>query len=196
LSFTEPVYGKTRSGRQAIVISAFSGALSDLTIDVSKDWNAKKITNLLAPAADQDAATKKYVDDNAGGSSIILFGGGTHDNQIATNDARYCTLNSVQNVQELDSWKTGFLVAAAGTLKNFYAWSDIAIGGVNQAILTIAKNEITSSLQVIITGGLQTGSDLVNTLSCVAGDRLSLVSTGSGTVPSRRLQWGVQYELS
>lgn len=34
-----------------------------INIDVSKDWNAKQIKNLLDPTLDQDAATKKYVDD-------------------------------------------------------------------------------------------------------------------------------------
>jgi hypothetical protein len=33
--------------------------------------NSKKITNLADPTADQDAATKKYVDDNAGGLAQI-----------------------------------------------------------------------------------------------------------------------------
>jgi hypothetical protein len=44
--------------------SGFDGNLSSLTINVDKNWNSKKITNLAAPAANQDAATKKYVDDN------------------------------------------------------------------------------------------------------------------------------------
>lgn len=34
------------------------------------DQNTNRITNLPAPVNDSDAATKKYVDDNAGGGSI------------------------------------------------------------------------------------------------------------------------------
>ena len=41
---------------------SFSGNLSDLTINVDKDWGAKKITNLAAPAASGDATNKGAVD--------------------------------------------------------------------------------------------------------------------------------------
>jgi len=45
--------------------------LSELAIDVSKDWAAKRIRNLLNPTANQDAATKRYHDDNPGGISKL-----------------------------------------------------------------------------------------------------------------------------
>jgi len=46
-------------------------ALSELTIDVEKNWAAKRILNLLDPTGNQDAATKKYHDDNPGGISKL-----------------------------------------------------------------------------------------------------------------------------
>jgi len=41
--------------------------LSELGIDVSKNWLTYLLKNIGAPTEDQDAATKKYVDDNIGG---------------------------------------------------------------------------------------------------------------------------------
>lgn len=42
-------------------------ASNQLNIDANIDWNAKKITNLAAPTASGDAATKDYVDSTAVG---------------------------------------------------------------------------------------------------------------------------------
>lgn len=48
-------------------------AISTLEIDVDKDWGGKKITNLGAPTNEDDAATKKYIDNR------IQMGAGSTD---------------------------------------------------------------------------------------------------------------------
>lgn len=57
-------------------------ALTNLEIDADKDWAGKKITNLGAPTNDEDAATKKYIDDrmqmgatvtDASGNKTVTF---------------------------------------------------------------------------------------------------------------------------
>ena len=49
-------------------IQGAPGVGFSLTADGNYDINKKKLTNVGAPSANTDAATKKYVDDNSGGS--------------------------------------------------------------------------------------------------------------------------------
>ena len=49
-------------------IQGAPGVGFSLTADGNYDMNKKKLTNVGAPSANTDAATKKYVDDNSGGS--------------------------------------------------------------------------------------------------------------------------------
>jgi hypothetical protein len=53
------------AGNQAVGITA-GGTLHNFDTDGNLDMNQTKIIDLLDPTADQEAATKKYVDDNAG----------------------------------------------------------------------------------------------------------------------------------
>ena len=49
-------------------IQGAPGVGFNLTADGNYDMEAKKLTNVGAPNANTDAATKKYVDDNSSGS--------------------------------------------------------------------------------------------------------------------------------
>ena len=49
-------------------IQGAPGVGFSLTADGNYDMNKKKLTNVGAPSANTDAATKKYVDDNSSGS--------------------------------------------------------------------------------------------------------------------------------
>ncbi|CAH3171137.1 unnamed protein product, partial [Porites lobata] len=49
-------------------IQGAPGVGFSLTADGNNDMNKKRLTNVGAPSANTDAATKKYVDDNSGGS--------------------------------------------------------------------------------------------------------------------------------
>ena len=51
-------------------IQGAPGVGFSLTADGNYDMNKKRLTNVGAPSANTDAATKKYVDDNSGGSPI------------------------------------------------------------------------------------------------------------------------------
>lgn len=55
--------------------------LSELAIDVSKDWLGYLIKNIGAPVDAQDAATKKYIDDKV--ALYLLLTGGTMSGAIA-----------------------------------------------------------------------------------------------------------------
>lgn len=69
------------AAHSAINLSALAVPLTDVA------FNAKKITGLADPSADQDAATKKYVDDVAQGLNI-------HDSVVAATTAN---LNATYN---------------------------------------------------------------------------------------------------
>lgn len=69
----------------------------------SFNMNSKKIINLLDPTADQEAATKKYVDDNAGGGLTVV----ASDPASSTNGAMI--LNTTDNKVKIwydDVWQT------------------------------------------------------------------------------------------
>ena len=52
-------------------IQGASGVGFSLTADGNYDMTGKKLTNVGAPSANTDAATKKYIDDNSSGSPTI-----------------------------------------------------------------------------------------------------------------------------
>lgn len=60
------------------VTQSYTPAADDVLLydsdNTQYDANTKKIANVADPTADQDAATKKYVDDNAGGGDVELTG--------------------------------------------------------------------------------------------------------------------------
>ena len=52
-------------------IQGAPGVGFSLTADGNYDMNKKRLTNVGAPSANTDAATKKYVDDKSGSSSGV-----------------------------------------------------------------------------------------------------------------------------
>ena len=52
-------------------IQGAPGVGFSLTADGNYDMNKKRLTNVGAPSANTDAATKKYIDDNSSGSPTI-----------------------------------------------------------------------------------------------------------------------------
>lgn len=65
LDIVNKSYCDTNAGDAAIW--EIDGTETQLIIADEIDMQSKKIINLLDPTNNQDAATKKYVDDNAGG---------------------------------------------------------------------------------------------------------------------------------
>ena len=116
-----------------------------LTIGEVISANTRKITNIVDPTADQDAATKKYVDDNAGGGVAafknILINGGFTINQRAYVSAAALASGSYGH----DRWK-------AGTGGGDYSFTQLN----SPTTITIAANK--TLIQVVEDKNVQGGS--------------------------------------
>ena len=76
-------------------IQGAPGVGFSLTADGNYDINGKRLTNIGAPSVNNDAATKKYVDDNSGGS--LLSSKLTVDSNIDMNHKTIENLYPPQN---------------------------------------------------------------------------------------------------
>lgn len=77
------IFQITRGGTEKFAVNALGLSMND-----TLSMTSNKITNLATPTSDYDASTKKYVDDNAGG----------------TNDTRYARKESGNSVTILANW--------------------------------------------------------------------------------------------
>ena len=154
------ISGSTITGTGALVAVAgtFSGTLTanaGLAVAASQtiDFNANKITEVGDPTADQDAATKKYVDDNQ--ASFIISDGSTTQT-IA--DGNTITFTAVAN-------ETTVAVSATDTV-TIGMPNDVTIGGV----LTVTGN-------LVVNGTTTT----VATTNTVVKDTLLELNSGAGS---------------
>lgn len=89
---------------------------------------------------------------------------------------------------DVDQNATKRLIPKAGTLKNLRVRLDGAPGGTTSYTITVRVNETDTSIEVTISGDDTTGTDLTNTATVSAGDRLSIrVTRGSGASSARPL---------
>ena len=72
------------------------------------------------------------------------------------------------------------LVTEAGTAEYLYVTLTAAPGVGNSRIFTFSLNGVSQTLAVTITGAATTGSDLVNTVSLVSGDLITILHTTTG----------------
>lgn len=132
------------------------------------DWNAKKITNLGAPGSDDDASTKKYVDDNVGAATPAGA-----DTQIQFNES-----GSLGADAEL-TWDTGSsILNVAGTI----TISGVAVVDLSssQALSNKTIDADSNSLSNIADAEIKTSAAIaVNKLAAITASRAA-ASDGSG----------------
>jgi hypothetical protein len=91
--------GRKTGGNIAALTGAEVLAIASGQAGADFAMNTKKITGLADPTADQDAATKKYVDDNAGGAESFVALTDTPANFTSAN-SRLLRVNSAGNAVE------------------------------------------------------------------------------------------------
>jgi hypothetical protein len=113
--------------------------------------------------------------------TILAFNGGssTVPAGVAT---RYVGFGSLSAASD----DATIVLPRGGTLKNLYVWTDAAV---NTGItVTVYKNGVATGLTVTLSGGVTSGSDLVNTVAVSAGDIIYIeVSSAAGEAGGQQI---------
>ncbi len=127
------------------------------------------------------------------GTQLIVGGTG---NSPSTSAKNYMGLSDCGGATwQATEANTGGLVSCGGTLQKLRIVGDVAPGTSKSYVYTVFKNGSSTALTVTISGNsATTGQDSADTVSVVAGDRITLeanpVSTPS---PPTNLRWSLQF---
>ena len=169
------IAGLTSSGTLNVTNNSFIGGALTMGGNINSDSN--KVINLLDPTDNQDAATKKYVDDLFSTGSGTVTGSGTIDKipKWATSSELGDSIME-QGVGSIN---------VAGSLNTTQTSSLATISGVAN-IGSITNTQTTSTLNFISGGGSNTAIIANNTLGGIikfqtntSTDRLTINSDGS-----------------
>lgn len=119
-----------------LIVDRTSGGAAqtlDEVLAMGNDANAQNITNLADPINDQDAATKKYVDDNGGGSSLFPTTGTGTATGTVTGDIGANTLN---------------ITGTTGSAINYTADTHTFNGGPGDAFIVKTTNYSSGLLKI------------------------------------------------
>lgn len=86
------------------------------------------------------------------------------------------------------------IIAAPGVIDHLYARSSAVPGGVAAWTFTAQQNEGASSIVAIITSAISTNSDLIDSITVAAGDRLSMAAIATGTPTTATLLWSMRWK--
>ena len=147
----------TATAKNTIPISGFAAASANISI--GNGTTNFKITNLLDPTADQDAATKKYVDaktaSTQNGGTLPLTGQ-TGDTFYSTTDNKLYTYNGTTWVT-VGSDNLGNHTASANLKMQTFSISNS--GGVGNGLSFDATENATISKDFTVNGNFYTPSD-------------------------------------
>ena len=108
-----------------------------------------------------------------------IFGGGG-------NAANNNFANAIGTGWQASEDASRIYVSKSLTLKNLFVWVIAAAGVGNSRTVTVRKNGANTLLSVVISGAVQTdGSDIVDTVSLVSGDYITIQNVLSGAGGTR-----------
>src|SRR3990167_3383309 len=126
---------------------------------------------------------------------LSMLQGGSEGADLATSGTEYLPARGGIDPDTTESTKQT-LISEAGTVKTFYVELRTAPGAVTTRTFTLRKNGSNQSLTVTISGTDTTGSDLSNSFTVVAGDRLTISSTVTGTPAASVVFWSMLFDSS
>ncbi len=86
-------------------------------------------------------------------------------------------------------------ITSPGVIKNLYVQLNAVSPGVGKSYTyTLMKNGVATALQVVISDTNTSGSDIVNSVTVVAGDIISIRITPSGTPSVPWSNWGLEFD--
>ena len=153
------------------------------TVDVA----TSKITSVVDPTADQDAATKKYVDDQFGGSSTILTlsaDAGTDDpvagqETITFSGDSYLTTTVTDNTITIAHDTSGVTAGTYGSATEIPVFTVDDRGHIDSAGTVSVATDLTVAGD---TGSNQTISLLTDTLTIQGGTNIHSIASGGDTI--------------
>ena len=120
----------------------------------------------------------------------------THQTALPTTGTRWYSFGSCLWGPNSGTRSAFTVMPLYGTVKNFQILLSAAPGGTKSRTFTVYKNGVATAVSVTITGSATTGSDLVNTVSVVPGDDLSIQCTVSSTPTSCKISQGACFVAS
>src|SRR3990167_10744744 len=123
------------------------------------------------------------MDSSTDGESNLSGGlGGT---ALSTTLTEYIPLSGNVDTPNTIEARTHTLIPGTFTVKNFSVTLDTAPGVGSARVLTVRKNDATSSLTCTVSGAATTCSDVSNTISAIAGDVIDVEDVpDAGTPPA------------
>jgi hypothetical protein len=134
------------------------------------DWVNIKCTPTGIPVAPSAFFSLEFYPDDPCRSILA----NNYEYGITTNTTRYGPIYGSTSSFYDDNFVLGNLIANKGRIRNLYVKLKYAPASGNQIDFTIMKNDVATAITCSISGEATTGSDLVNEITVVPGDKLGL----------------------
>ncbi len=126
---------------------------------------------------------------------VLIIGGGTGTTNLAAGSVNYVPMfNAARSAVESENQQ---FMPVAGTVSDFYVILNGSPGSGKSFTFVVRKNGANTPVTCTISGTATTGSDLTNSVSFAAGDRISIMVTTSAAHPTARsMLWTAKFSPS
>lgn len=140
-----------------------------------------------------DAQGRITAASNGTGSTDRCFIQGRAD--IASNtNLRYLAFGGTSVANDYPSFSNvSWICPANGTISHLYVDSESAVNGGTTRTYSLIRNNVPTSLSCSLTGSAINASDLVNSVSISAGDKISMAFQDSAAAGNRKTSYSVLF---